>query len=229
MENKNPKFDLEPNRRVYFQLGLFIVGAVTLMAFTYKTPVYLKEKKSVEQLVNVPIMFVEKEDKPIVEIPKVEKLPSTTPSTPILPQDFLSNIEPIKGSEVNPQIVISGGDPLPVAFGLDIGAAPDLTAVVKYPDIEAKFGGNWLEYLKGNMKYPQESILFEESGTAYVSFVVEIDGSITDVKVMNKGLSKSLEKEAIRVVKASPKWAPGSKNGEKVRSPQVVKVNFVLI
>ena len=71
MENKNPNLELEPNRKVYFQLGLFIVGTVTLMAFTYKTPVYIIEKNSVEQLIDVPIMFVEKEDMPIIEIPKV--------------------------------------------------------------------------------------------------------------------------------------------------------------
>lgn len=231
MENKNPKFDLESNRKVFFQLGFFIVGTVTLMAFTYKTPVYLHEKTSIEQEVEVPIMLVEKQDDPIIEIPKVEKLPDAGPSTPIFSNNLLSNINPTKSLDDDPKSVITTSkNPVsPVIFNVDPVIAPALGVVVKYPDVDAKFDGNWHSYLKKEVKYPEISQVHNESGTAYVTFVVEIDGSVTDVKVLNKDLPHSLQKEAIRVVKASPKWNPGSKNGEKVRSPQTVKINFILI
>ncbi|WP_417265050.1 TonB family protein [Brumimicrobium sp.] len=231
MENKNPKFELEPNRKVYFQLGLFIVGTVTLMAFTYKTPVYLTKKTTVDQIAEVPVVFEEKIDEPIIEIPEVQKLPNQTPTTPIVPNDFLSNVDPIKSSNLDPKIVISSTAKDPVIvdpFNVNIGDAPTLTEVVNYPDFVAKFDGNWTEFLGGELKYPEESIIFNESGTAYVSFVVELDGSVTDVKVLNQNLPKALQEEAIRVVKASPNWIPGSKNGENVRSTKKVRINFVL-
>ncbi|HLV41024.1 MAG TPA: energy transducer TonB [Brumimicrobium sp.] len=230
MENKNPKFELEPNRKVYFQLGLFIVGAAVLMAFSYKTPVYLNEKEFIIQMADLPIELIEKEEQPIIEIPKVEKLPKEEFSTPLLPLDFLNNIKKTKSSDVDPKLVVSakGVDPYIVApFDIDAGAAPK-GVVVKYPDIDAQFQGSWTAYLGGELKYPEESVFFKESGTAWVSFVVEIDGSVTDVEVMNRSLPKSLQKEAIRVVKTSPRWTPGSKNGEKVRSTKVVKINFIL-
>ncbi|HLW29647.1 MAG TPA: TonB family protein [Brumimicrobium sp.] len=230
MENKNPKFELESNRKVFFQLGFFIIGTVTLMAFTYKTPVYLNEKSSIEQEIDVPIVLVEKQNDPIIEIPKVEKLLDAGPSTPIFSTNLLSNVKATKSLDDDPKSVITTSkNPISItAFNVDPGIAPDLAAVVVYPDVDPKFEGNWLIYLKNELKYPEQSRVFNESGTAYVKFIVEVDGTVTDVKVLNKNLSASLQQEAIRVVKASPKWKPGSKNGEKVRSPQTVKINFVL-
>lgn len=231
IKKKNPKLELESSRKVFFQLGLFIVGSATLMAFSYKTPVYLSSKKElVEREIDIPIMMVEKDIEPIVDIPVVEKLPSQTePSTPIVFTDLLNNATPSKNTNKNPQLVVTTVDPKinPGSFKIGLGDAPE-AALVDYPDIEAEFPGSWLGYLEKAVNYPEESIFFNESGSAYVSFVVEIDGTITDVHVKNKTLSKALQKEAIRVVKASPKWKPGSKNGELVRSTKIVKINFLL-
>ena len=54
------------------------------------------------------------------------------------------------------------------------------------------------------------------SGKVYVTFVVEKDGSLTDIKVI-RDIGFGTGKEAIRVLKSSPKWTPGEKNGKKVR------------
>lgn len=231
VKKKNPKFELESSRKVFFQLGLFIVGSATLMAFSYKTPVYLNKKKElVEREIDIPIMLVEKDIEPIVEIPVVEKLPSQTePSTPIVFTDLLNKATPTKNTKKNPQLVVTSGEPAidPSSFNVGFGAAP-AAPLVDYPDFEPEFPGSWLGYLEKAVIYPEESIFFNESGSAYVSFVVEIDGSVTDVQIKNKTLSKALQKEAIRVVKASPKWKPGSMNGEFVRSTKIVKINFLL-
>ncbi len=232
MKRKNPKLELESSRKVFFQLGLFITGSATLMAFTYKTPVYLNDKKEyIEYVVDIPILLVENEIDPPLEIPEVEKLQTRTePSTPIFSSDLLNNLTVLQNTKTPTQLVVSTGTPIVGAgsFIFDPGAAPTLGVIVKYPDIDAEFPGNWLSYLEKTVKYPEESIRFNESGTAYVSFVVELDGTITDVEVKNKNISKSLQKEAIRVVKASPRWKPGSKNGEPVRSTKIVKINFIL-
>jgi protein TonB len=232
MKKKNPKLELETSRKVFFQLGLFIVGSATLMAFSYKTPVYLTEKKEVEQReIDIPIMLVEKEPLPIIEIPKVEKLETNTdPSTPIFSLTLLNLIDPSKNTVTDPQLVVTSSHIQNVTsgiFGVDLGAAPE-AALVEYPDVDAQFQGSWLGYLKNTVKYPEESVFFKESGTAYMIFVVEIDGSVTDVRVRNQSLSSSLQEEAIRVIKASPKWKPGSKNGELVRSTKNVNINFIL-
>ena len=83
------------------------------------------------------------------------------------------------------------------------------------------------EYLSKNIKYP---VVAEENGIqgrVIVTFVVERDGSITDVKVA-KSVDPSLDKEAQRVVKSMPHWIPGKQNGSAVRVKYTVPVTFKL-
>ena len=78
-----------------------------------------------------------------------------------------------------------------------------------------------------NIKYP---VVAEENGVqgrVIVTFVVERDGSITDVKVV-KSVDPSLDKEAQRVVKSMPHWIPGKQNGSAVRVKYTVPVTFRL-
>jgi len=83
------------------------------------------------------------------------------------------------------------------------------------------------EYLSKNIKYP---VVAEENGIqgrVIVTFVVERDGSITDVRVA-KSVDPSLDKEAQRVVRSMPHWIPGKQNGSAVRVKYTVPVTFIL-
>lgn len=87
--------------------------------------------------------------------------------------------------------------------------------------------GALFEYLSKQIKYP---VIAEENGVqgrVIVTFVVERDGSITDVKVV-KSVDPSLDKEAQRVVKGMPRWIPGKQNGSAVRVKYTVPVTFRL-
>jgi len=84
-----------------------------------------------------------------------------------------------------------------------------------------------MQYLSSNIKYP---VVAEENGVqgrVVCTFVVERDGSITDVRVV-KSVDPSLDKEAMRVVKSMPKWIPGKQNGSAVRVKYTVPVTFRL-
>lgn len=84
-----------------------------------------------------------------------------------------------------------------------------------------------MDYLNKNIKYP---VIAEENGVqgrVVTTFVVECDGSITGVKVI-KSVDPSLDKEAVRVVKAMPKWNPGKLNGSAVRVKFTLPVTFRL-
>ena len=84
-----------------------------------------------------------------------------------------------------------------------------------------------MQYLNSNIKYP---VVAEENGVqgrVVCTFVVEKDGSITDVRVV-KSVDPSLDKEAMRVVKGMPKWIPGKQNGSAVRVKYTVPVTFRL-
>ncbi len=84
-----------------------------------------------------------------------------------------------------------------------------------------------MKWLQDNMKYPKEAQDAKQQGRVIVSFVVEKDGSITNVRVV-KSVTPALDEEAIRVVKAMPKWNPGMQNGEPVRVNYTVPISFQL-
>ena len=83
------------------------------------------------------------------------------------------------------------------------------------------------EYLSTHIKYPTIAEENGVQGRVIVTFVVERDGSITDVKVV-KSVDPSLDKEASRVVQGMPKWIPGKQNGDPVRVKYTVPVTFRL-
>ena len=84
-----------------------------------------------------------------------------------------------------------------------------------------------MEYLSKNIKYPEAAMKKGIQGRGIVQFVVEKDGSITNVKIL-RGVDPELDKEAVRVVSAMPKWRPGTQRGEAVRVRFTVPVMFRL-
>ena len=77
------------------------------------------------------------------------------------------------------------------------------------------------------LKYPADAVRDGIQGRVMVGFVIEKDGSVTDVHVV-KGVSEELDAEALRVVGASPKWKPGRVNGNRVRTSLTIPVEFKL-
>ena len=84
-----------------------------------------------------------------------------------------------------------------------------------------------MKYLSENTKYPVVAQENGVQGRVTVQFVVEKDGSISDVHVL-RGVDPSLDKEAVRVVKSMPRWTPGKQNGITVRVNYRVPVLFRL-
>lgn len=82
-------------------------------------------------------------------------------------------------------------------------------------------------FLSTFIKYPDESEIQGAEGRVIVTFIVERDGSVTDVKVAN-GCDYYLEKEAVRVVSMMPKWSPGKQNDSTVRVKYTLPVTFRL-
>ena len=87
--------------------------------------------------------------------------------------------------------------------------------------------GALMGYLRDNIHYPTVAAENGVQGRVVVGFVVERDGSITDVKIL-RGVDPSLDREAMRVVKNMPKWTPGKQNGSAVRVKYQVPVSFRL-
>jgi protein TonB len=87
---------------------------------------------------------------------------------------------------------------------------------------EARIG-----FLQQNIKYPEEAKELGIQGKVFVTFVVEVDGAISDVRVL-RGIGGGCDEEAIRVVKSMPKWVPGKQRGVPVRVQFNLPIKFTL-
>ncbi|SFT67341.1 protein TonB [Lishizhenia tianjinensis] len=235
---KNPKFNLEKNRMAYLQLGLFIGASMILTAFTWKTPTSNAEKQRAMQLADIPVEVIPKMEK-MEEQPEEEVFqPQEDPTPPQdnqaqqnaldLNQDLQTQQNKDKDVDpsINPDIVdhIKIGDSdLP-----ELGEPPVLDAPVEYPDEDAIFPGGPHEmkkFILNQAEYPAYDLQMGNKGKIYVLFIIEKDGSVSNVKTLNS-ISKGLDREAIRIVKSMPKWTPAVKDGEKVRTFVRIPINF---
>jgi TonB family protein len=95
---------------------------------------------------------------------------------------------------------------------------------------DAEFpGGNDMmkKYLVNYLVYPKEAGEFGEQGKVSVQFVIDLDGSVIEVKIL-RGVSKSLDEEALRVVNSMPKWIPAYCNGRTSRTRVRLPITFSL-
>ena len=102
--------------------------------------------------------------------------------------------------------------------------------IIEFPDVEAEFIGGaqaLMKYISSNIQYPPTSIEMNEQGKVYLSYVVEPDGSISQV-VVERGVSPDLDREAKRVVRSMPNWKPGESKAKKSRTRCRLPINFQL-
>ena len=107
---------------------------------------------------------------------------------------------------------------------------PDKNGVYQVVDQMPEFPGGekaMMKYLADNIKYPQKAKDNNIAGRVFVGFIVEKDGSISEVKVL-RGIGGGCDEEAVRVIKAMPKWTPGKVKGEPVRVSYTIPLNFKL-
>ena len=94
----------------------------------------------------------------------------------------------------------------------------------KYPEFPGGMEA-FANYLRKNLRYPERAVEAGASGKVYVSFVVEKDGHLTDIKVI-RGIGYGCDEEAARVLKKSPAWTPGIQNERAVRVLYTIPLHF---
>ena len=105
----------------------------------------------------------------------------------------------------------------------------DWNKVFTKVEIESMYPGGmpaWQRYLNKNLHFSQEAIDNEVQGTVVVKFIVDIDGSVSDVEVLSG--PQELRAEAVRVIKKSGKWSPAIQNGRQVKSVKTQPITFRL-
>lgn len=223
---------LESKRSTFFQIGLLTVGSLTLAAFTYKTPRSFHFEKAM-----VPYHVVDFTEESADEIEKPEVvIPQTHRTEERSGVDMQANPDENSGSTKNsgelpdPKVGLDG---LTFPFIGHIHIAPDLSLendIFEDADIPAKFVGGYPEMVKfivSKIEYPDDAKRFGDEGTVYVSFIVEKDGSVSNVAI-ERGVTEELDREAKRIVRSFPNWIPGEYQYRKVRTRVRLPITFDL-
>jgi len=194
-----------------------------------------------------PPVRVKPEEKKIVQ-PKSEPLPEKVKTVKLtaniaVVKDPLKDEKPLMIDDLKDAVIgqlTQAGDATkasaaPVA-GAAVGsgiASPledthiyDASGIDSYPEFEGGMAA-WAKFIQKNLRYPYAAQEQEVQGKVFLSFVVEIDGSITDVTLI-KGIGAGCDEEAMRVIKKSPKWKPGQQQNRKVRVRYTMPLSFRL-
>ena len=220
---KNPAADLEPRRLLMFQLGLIISLGVVLTAFEWKTPDYsgitLPPPRSIEVPEDINIQTVKQK----VELPK----PVNTTLMHITDDAIDPPIDLIIDAGIDPGEWVPTFIPPVVTEEVPVESDEPFIIVEKMP-VFGSGHADLLIYLSQNMKYPTMARESGISGTVYISFVVEKDGSLSDIRILRE-LGGGCTAEAIRVIQNMPRWTPGNQRGIPVRVRMNLPVKFMLL
>ncbi|MDL2254832.1 energy transducer TonB [Bacteroidales bacterium OttesenSCG-928-J16] len=223
-EKKTPKANLENKRSLFIEVGLIIALAVVYLAFEVKSYDAIVVEEYQRDAV-----FEEEEMIEITQQEKLPELPPPPPQQPLIFQEVEDDVEVeddiIVDMEADANTEIIEWTP-PTVEAEEIQEEEIFTIVEKEPSYP---GGDKsrLEFLQKNTKYPQMAREAGIQGTVYVSFVVERDGSITQVKIL-RGIGGGCDEEAIRVTQLMPKWSPGEQRGRAVRTNFRMPIKFTL-
>lgn len=225
--------DMERKRAAIFNVGLLVAGSFTLAAFTY-TEKSITEAEKLAVAVEEQITFdvSEKETEKELEQPKQQEQS----------QDQQQNQQQNLGSQtaVSQHTTATNNGTVgpklpdgPGGFGFSLpGGKVKINPVddIKIPEIDAQYIGGrqaMMEKIVSVQQYPEIDRELGVQGRVYVSFVVEKDGSVTNVKI-ERGVSQTLDREAVRIIKTFPKWKPGEDKYGVVRTRVRMPIVFVL-
>lgn len=222
---KNPKKDLNRQRTLFLQIGLVIALTIVFLAFEWRTYEQNESLLSAGGPVQIDEEMVQitQQEQP----PEPPKAPEVTTMLDIVDDDVVVedeiniDVEARADQAVQSYVpVLTDEEPEPVAEEI-------FTFVEEYPAFP---GGDRAlkEYIVNNIKYPEVARQSGITGIVYVQFVVEKDGSISDVKVV-RGIGGGCDEEAVRVVKSMPKWKPGKQRGQPVRVYFTLPIEFKLL
>lgn len=217
---KNPKLDYRRKYALFFNIGLVMSLALVISAFEWKV------------IENVSVV-----DLPQPTIIEDEIIPPITDITPKKPKIQVFELVEVKDDivvdEPEVEIIIATGEPDPLEIEDDLFVEPKIEDTDKVESIVEKMpsyvGGleEFYKFVGKNLKYPAQARRMGIEGKVFVHFIVDKDGSLSDIKVV-KGIGAGCDEEVERIIHKSPKWNPGKQRGNPVRVRMMMPITFRL-
>lgn len=221
---KSQKADLENKRVLFIQLGLVFTLALVLLAFEWKTFDRVLADLGDREVIDIPEEMIEitRQDQP----PPPPAPPPQTTQFKIVEDDVEIEDDFVVDVDVDQKTVIEAYIP-PAVVQEEAVHEQEIFIVVEDPPSFPGGDEARIRFLSENIRYPQMARESGIQGTVFVTFVVERDGSVTDVRIL-RGIGGGCDEEAIRVIKAMPKWNAGKQRGRPVRVQFNMPIRFTL-
>lgn len=232
---KSKKADLEGTKSTGLLIGYIVALAAMFACFEYTTRTYAETDVvystvayvSEEEVVPITQPIFTAAPPPPAETPAVAEILDIVDNNTDIEEEKIESSEDTHEAQSGPSVQVAG--PVMAAPGpvVEDGDENDIFEVVEqnpaFPGGEKAL----MDWLHKNLKYPPVAQENGIQGRVLVQFVVNKDGSIVDPKVI-RAVDASLDKEAMRVVQAMPKWTPGRQRGKAVRVRFTLPVTFRL-
>lgn len=218
---KSPKADLKNYRSLIFGLSFLITLSFVITAFEWKTygdgRIVIRESDfgDVDPLIKIPNTEIPQPKKPVQIVPKLIEVPDD--------EEIKKEVDNILDANPDNPVV-------PIKINItppEPEDKPDIFDVVEETAEPIGGVGAFYSYISDKMKYPSQARRIGVEGRVFVQFVINVDGSLTDIKVI-KGIGAGCDEEAIRVLQSAPPWKPGKQRGVPVRQRMVIPITFKL-
>jgi len=220
---KTPKADLENKKRIFLQIGIAFALAATLVAFEWR-----QYERTQVDLGTLEIDFIEEEDIPITRQEQPPPPPPPEPSQELIIVDDDVELEEEFTIDVDADVFTEVQEFTPIEIEEEEEVEDDVIFTVVEDQPEFPGGEEARQrFLEDNLRYPTMAREAGIQGTVFVTFVVETDGSVTDVRVL-RGIGGGCDEEAVRVVQMMPRWEPGRQRGQPVRVQFNMPIRFRL-
>ena len=211
---KNHKVSLENKKAMFFQIGLAVTLLAILIAFEWKS-----YDKSNYNLGDLNLDDMEEE---IIPITRQEVKP---PPPPPPPPEIIEIVEDEVEIEKELEIEETETDEDEI-IEIEEDDEEFFMVVENMPEFPVGDLG-LMKFIQKNVRYPAIAKEYNITGKVYVSFIVDKQGNVTNVKIV-RGVDKNLDAEALRVVSSLPKYKPGKQRGKPVRVMFTIPINFTL-
>lgn len=226
---KSPKANLESKKLFFREIGLIVSLGIVLMAFEWSTEEkgesILQEEVAVEVEVETIPITTEAPPPP----PEAPKVPALSDQIDIVDDDIVVDTDLFISLEDDANLGVEIMDYVTDVYEEEIEEEAIPFAVVE--ELPKFMNGDprkeFPKWISQNLEYPEVARENGIQGRVIIQFTVEKDGSLTNIKVL-RGVDPSLDKEAIRLVSASPKWTPGKQRDKAVRVTFQFPVYFQL-
>ncbi len=219
---KTESADLKNKSGLFFNVGLFITMCLVVFAFekrNYDEGAFIDSaqlNEDFEELLEIPPTEIPPPPPPKIQQPEIIEVPDE--------EEIEEEIEVDLDVEITEETVI---EEIIVEEAPEEEVADEVFQIVENPAEPPGGYAAFYQMVQKRMNYPAQARRMGIEGKVYVQFVVDKDGSLTEVQAV-KGIGAGCDEEAVRVIQGMPKWSPPKQRGKPVKQRIILPITFKL-